>query len=106
MTDEVAQPEPEPQPQPTLSAKFTVARFVRFSLLALVSLFLWAFIREVRLVKNQPLNSWTDDVNADCAVVVTGGPNRIREGVDLLARHAVQKLIISGVHPQASFRDI
>jgi len=83
------------------------ANQIFFSGLAVLLLVgLWAFAREVRLILAQPLTSWTEDVSADCAVVVTGGPNRIREGVDLLARHAVQKLIISGVHPQASLKDI
>jgi uncharacterized SAM-binding protein YcdF (DUF218 family) len=66
----------------------------------------WAIWRESRLILKQPLNAWTEDVAADCAVVVTGGPNRIREGLDLLYRRSVQKLIISGVHPQAEFREI
>lgn len=66
----------------------------------------WLFIREARLILEQPITSWERDDVADCAIVLTGGPNRIREGVDLLAQKAVQKLIISGVHPHASFRDI
>ncbi len=66
----------------------------------------WAFLREARKILAQPVSSWTEDVNADCAVVLTGGPNRIREGVELLARRSVQKLIISGVNPQSGFRDI
>ena len=52
------------------------------------------------------LTSWTEDHSADCAVVLTGGPNRVREGFDLLAQHRVKKLILSGVHPQASLREI
>lgn len=64
------------------------------------------FIREARLILEQPITSWERDDVADCAIVLTGGPNRIREGVDLLAQKAVQKLIISGVHPHANFREI
>lgn len=71
-----------------------------------VVLFAWTFTREVRLILRQPVNSWTEDVSADCAVSLTGGPQRVREGLDLLSRKAVQKLIISGVHPQATLRDI
>jgi uncharacterized SAM-binding protein YcdF (DUF218 family) len=71
-----------------------------------VLLFCWAWAHEIRLILNQPVNSWTEDVSADCAVSLTGGPQRIREGLDLLSRHSVQKLIISGVHAQASLRDI
>lgn len=70
------------------------------------SLMLWAFLRDLRAVSKYPIHSWTEDAMADCAVVLTGGPNRVREGIDLLARKSVQKLIISGVHPNAGFRDI
>lgn len=44
--------------------------------------------------------------SADCAIVLTGGPGRVREGFDLLARKLAQKLIVSGVHPQAELREI
>lgn len=70
------------------------------------ALLFWAYVREARLILEQPITSWTEDSTADCAIVLTGGPNRIRDGVDLLARKNVQKLIIAGVHPQAGFRDI
>jgi uncharacterized SAM-binding protein YcdF (DUF218 family) len=68
--------------------------------------FAWAFAHETRLIASQAPTSWIEDQSADCAVVVTGGPSRIREGFDLLERHQVQKLIISGVNPQAEFREI
>lgn len=68
--------------------------------------FLWAFTREMGRIGAQPVTSWNEDLTADCAVVLTGGPNRIREGFDLLTRKSVQKLIISGVHPHAGLRDI
>lgn len=71
-----------------------------------VLLFALAWSHEIRSILRQPVNSWTEDVSADCAVALTGGPQRIREGLDLLSRHSVQKLIISGVHAQASLRDI
>lgn len=64
------------------------------------------FSREAKRVRGFPATSWTEDHIADCAVVVTGGPGRVREGFDLLIRRSVQKLIISGVHPQAELRDI
>ncbi len=63
-------------------------------------------VQEYGRVRGQQINSWTEDVSADCAVVLTGGANRIREGIDLLAQRAIQKLIISGVHPKAGLRDI
>lgn len=69
-------------------------------------LFLWIFIREIRLIEKQEITSWVKDSSADCAVVLTGGANRVREGFDLLAQGFVHKVIISGVHPKASLRDI
>ena len=53
-----------------------------------------------------PVSSWTVDQTADCAVVLTGGANRVREGLDLLAQGQIQKLIISGVNPKAKLREI
>jgi uncharacterized SAM-binding protein YcdF (DUF218 family) len=62
--------------------------------------------REANFILQSPVTSWTEDQTADCAVVLTGGPQRVREGFDLLIRRSVQKLIISGVNPQAELRDI
>lgn len=76
------------------------------TVLVVLALFSLAYVREFRRVLNQPLHSWVEDHVADCAVVLTGGPNRIREGIDLLARKSVKKVIISGVHPQADLREI
>ena len=98
-----------PEKQRALAKRFSginLGKLTRLSLAVLLAALVWSYVREIRVILQQPLNSWTDDASADCAVVVTGGPNRIREGVDLLARHVVQKLIISGVNPQASFREI
>ena len=47
---------------------------------------LWFVLREANRIQSQDLNSWTEDVKADCAVVLTGGPNRLNEGMDLLAQ--------------------
>lgn len=64
------------------------------------------FHREWQQVGETPPNSWFEDQTADCGIVLTGGPGRIREGFDLLAHKEVQKLIISGVHPKATLKDI
>lgn len=61
---------------------------------------------ETALIRATPETSWNQDQSADCAVVLTGGPGRVREGVDLLAHKLIRKLIISGVHPQADWREI
>lgn len=69
-------------------------------------LLVWRFAIEYRSIRETPVDSWIRDQRADCAVVLTGGSGRVKEGVDLLARKAVRKLIISGVNPQAEWRDI
>ncbi len=61
---------------------------------------------QVYLLKNSPIDSWARDPVADCAVALTGGQNRLREGLDLLSRGQIKKLILSGVVPSASLRDI
>ena len=66
----------------------------------------WSMMHEMQLIANQPLTSWAEDQSADCGIVLTGGPNRIREGLELLSRRAVLKLIISGVNPQTELRQI
>lgn len=70
-----------------------------------VSFGLW-FRREMKVVAGEPISAWQEDHKADCAVVLTGGPGRVREGFDLLSQGQVHKLIISGVHPRAHLRDI
>lgn len=50
--------------------------------------------------------TWSESHTADCAVVLTGGGGRIREGFDLLANKQVKKLIISGVYQNSQLRDI
>jgi uncharacterized SAM-binding protein YcdF (DUF218 family) len=69
-------------------------------------LLVYWFSKEMRKVNSFEVTSWTEDQTADCGVVLTGGPQRIREGFDLLIRGSIQKLIISGVNPQAELRDI
>jgi uncharacterized SAM-binding protein YcdF (DUF218 family) len=78
---------------------------------------LWIFIiaivlvtilvrNEWKRVKTFPVNSWTQDQRAECAIVLTGGPGRVREGFDLLSRKQIKKLIIAGVHPRVYLRDM
>ena len=52
------------------------------------------------------VESWDVSQSADCAVVLTGGPGRIREGLDLLYNHKVRKLIISGVNANSHLKEI
>lgn len=62
--------------------------------------------REVQLLRAAPVTSWETTQTADCAVVLTGGPGRVREGFDLLVEGRVKKLIISGVHPEVKLREM
>lgn len=64
------------------------------------------YSREFQKIKNESLGSWEQHQVADCAVVLTGGVNRVREGLDLLANHRVKKLIISGVYPGVQLSDL
>ena len=66
----------------------------------------WAFYHESRLLLAQPASAWEEDHKADCAVVLIGGAGRVREGFDLLAQKNVKKLIISGVYPHATLKEI
>lgn len=66
----------------------------------------WAFYKELTLIEKQRVTSWEEDQQADCAVVLTGGAGRVREGFDLLAQKRIKKLIISGVYPHATLREI
>lgn len=73
---------------------------------SVIAVLAWVFWREVGWIESEPISAWTEDHKADCAVVLTGGPGRIREGFDLLTQGRVRKLIISGVHPRATLREI
>lgn len=64
------------------------------------------FGTEFNQITETPLTSWNEDQAADCAIVLTGGPGRVREGLDLLARGSVKKLIVAGTHPKAQLREI
>lgn len=78
--------------------------FAVFILISLIFIFL--FYREWFRVNQFPFNSWTRSIGADCGVVLTGGPGRIREGMALVENGAVGKLIIAGVNSQSQFVDI
>lgn len=71
-----------------------------------LALFFWRLGVESQKIKSFEITSWTHSHRADCAVVLTGGPHRVREGLDMLSRGAVKKVIIAGVHPDAKFREI
>lgn len=71
---------------------FTFGAFVYFEYIKLVT---------------APINSWGPEAPiADCGVVLTGGPNRISEGFDLLSRQQIRTLVISGVNPSSQIKQI
>jgi uncharacterized SAM-binding protein YcdF (DUF218 family) len=70
---------------------------------SLIMVRLW---QEIKNIENEPVSAWKGVVQADCAVVLTGGAGRVREGFDLLANQNIKKLIISGVHQDVELRDI
>ena len=47
-----------------------------------------------------------DIQNADAAIVLTGGSNRVSAGLDLLAQGKIRNLLISGVHKNATRREV
>lgn len=83
----------------------------RIKLIAAVLIVATAFIlfslynawSEINMSK---VNAWTEHPTADCGVVLTGGPQRIREGFDLLAQKRIGKLIISGVYKEVRLEDL
>ncbi len=83
--------------------------YVRIAIVVVVILISFLGISYYRVSKkilSQEATSWTQDHRADCAVVLTGGPGRVREGFDLLAQGRIKKLIISGVYQHADLREI
>ncbi|WII70829.1 YdcF family protein [Bdellovibrio sp. 22V] len=67
---------------------------------------IFRYYGEFQKVQNESVQSWMKTPSADCAVVLTGGAGRVREGFDLLANQNVKKLVISGVYSNARLREI
>lgn len=66
----------------------------------------YRFYSEYKVILATPVQSWEKNQTCDCAVVLTGGAGRVREGFDLLANQIVKKLIISGVHNNVQLREL
>ncbi|MEQ1878820.1 MAG: YdcF family protein [Bdellovibrionia bacterium] len=90
------------RPSPFVTTKVKWAVVAALLLTGLV----WLFVHESRRVLSSKFTSWDIDPRGDCAVVLTGGPNRVRKGFDLLSQGQVKKLILSGVNPRSSLREI
>lgn len=77
-----------------------------WALLFLTAGLSYRFYHEYKSVEREGIQSWVKTPTADCAIVLTGGPGRVREGFDLLANQNVKKLVISGVFSNARLREI
>lgn len=77
-----------------------------WALLFLTAGLSYRFYHEYKSVEQEEIQSWVRTPTADCAIVLTGGPGRVREGFDLLANQNVKKLLISGVYSNARLREI
>lgn len=53
------------------------------------------------------MNLWSEPIpTADCGVVLTGAPGRVREAFEVLAQKKIKKLIVSGVFKDSQMREI
>ncbi len=64
------------------------------------------YLKELKNVRTEKVTAWTEDSVADCAVVLTGSRGRVKDGLALLSRGSIRKLVISGVYEKANLRDI
>ncbi len=84
---------------------FYARRFVLLALLAGAVVFGGGFVGFVRSAKKfETVEFSRSDI--DGAVVLTGGQDRIAEGVDVLASGRVKRLLISGVNPDVALSDL
>jgi uncharacterized SAM-binding protein YcdF (DUF218 family) len=78
-----------------------VSHWVALALLAPVVLFFAGF---AAFVISSPTPPADFSAQADGIVVLTGGPQRINEALELLRNHQGKRLLITGVHPHTSER--
>lgn len=69
-------------------------------------LLLFFVFEELQSIRSMKIQSWTESGEADCGVVLTGGSNRIQEGMSLLQQKRLKKLLISGVNPHSGLSQI
>lgn len=89
-----------------LKLRLLFHKYVLFIAIPIIASISYLYYREAKLLLETPIDAWESDITADCAVVLTGGPGRVKEGLDLLVRRQVQRVIIAGVNPQVSLRDL
>ena len=56
------------------------------------------FVSLLNFVDQIPISALTNDEQTDAIVVLTGGSNRLDEGINLLAQRKAKKLFVSGVY--------
>jgi uncharacterized SAM-binding protein YcdF (DUF218 family) len=83
--------------------KYTIRLSVFITATLALAYLYWQF-RETIL--QEPISAWEMTSPADCALVLTGGPGRVRAGFDLLSNHQAKKLIISGVHSDVQIHEL
>jgi uncharacterized SAM-binding protein YcdF (DUF218 family) len=76
------------------------------SLCFLLGFLIQRSFQETKLIEYERVNLWLQNPKADCAVVLTGGSHRIRQGIDLLYSGRVGRVIISGVNQNATYEEI
>lgn len=84
---------------------FKASRYIGVGFI-LLGLFLLLLVETHRRLQDEGMASWDTDTDADCALVLTGGPHRVREGFAMLARKQVRHLVIAGVHPTTELTDL
>ena len=82
----------------------TVLRISALSLLVLATLFAGGFGWFANKVSH--LTTPANPAKADAIIVLTGGQSRLDAAMDLLASGKGERLLISGVHPSASRRQL
>ena len=76
---------------------------ILFALILLLVLVSW----KANQITSEPENLWgNNEISADCGVVLTGAPGRLREGFELLAQKRIKKLIASGVNKESRMIEI
>lgn len=65
------------------------------------------FYYQYEEIQKEPMNLWTGPLpQAQCGVVLTGAPGRVRESFEILAQKKIQKLIVSGVYKDSQLREV
>lgn len=85
--------------------RFNTHRFTLWALIIAVILFAAGFVGFIRAAKNFETVDFSSS-EIDGVVVLTGGQDRIAEGVDVLTSGRVKRLLISGVNPDVTVGDL